>query len=196
MELHEPAVTYHRQKMTIEEYLAFENDSVEKHGFYQGEVFAMSGAKLTHNKIVVNVLTSVSSFLTGKKCSAMNSAQRIYIEQNSLFTYPDISVFCHDIITRNNDEWNAINPSILFEVLSPSTRDYDRGLKFKLYRDITTLKECIFIDSQSISIEAYTINNSGFWELKEYNTGTDTLFIQTIQMSLPLLDIYEGTKLL
>ncbi len=195
MTLHEPAVAYHKQKMTIEEYLAFEKEAEEKHEYYKGEVFAMSGAKITHNEIVQNTNHALLNYLKGKPCKPYNSDQRVYIEKNSLFTYPDISIFCDSIKTRNNDEWNAINPSVIIEVLSPGTKDYNRGLKFKLYRDIPTLKEYILIDSESINVDAFAINEKGLWELREYKTIAETLLIQTIEMELPLQAIYDGTKL-
>ena len=195
MNLHEPAIAYSKQKMSIEEYLAFENGASEKHEYYQGEVFAMSGAKLTHNEIVMNTATTVKQFLKGKTCKPYNSDQRIYIEKNTLFTYPDISIFCDGVITLNNDEMNAVNPSVIIEVLSPGTKDYNRGMKFKLYRDIDSLNEYILIDSESINVEAFAINPNGFWELREYKNIHETLFIQTIQMEIPVSSLYEGTKL-
>ncbi len=196
MELHEPAVAYSRQKMSIEEYLAFENEAAEKHEYYQGEVFAMSEAKVTHNEIVQNTNFAIARFLKGRPCKPYNSDQRIYIEKNTLFTYPDISIFCNGIVTRDNDEWNAINPSVIIEVLSPGTKGYDRGIKFKLYRDIDSLKEYILIDSESIHAEAFSINQKGLWELREYKSIDETLLIQTIEMGLPVKELYEGTKLL
>ena len=132
MELREPAIAYSQQKMTIEEYLAFENEAIEKHEYYQGEVFAMSGAKTSHNRIVVNTLVAAGQFLKGKKCQPFNSDQRVYVEKNTLFTYPDISIFCDEMITRNNDEMNSTNPSVIIEVLSPGTRNYDRGHEIQI----------------------------------------------------------------
>ncbi|MFT3934796.1 MAG: Uma2 family endonuclease [Chitinophagaceae bacterium] len=194
-EVREPEVAYGKSMFTIEEYLAYEIESGEKHEYYQGEMFTMSGAKVTHNEIALNVITSIKNFLKGKPCKPYNSEQRICIEKNTLFTYPDISVFCDKIATRNNDEMNAINPSIIIEVLSASTRNYDRGTKFKLYRDISTLKEYILIDSESINVEAFAINEHGNWALNEYKKLENCLLIQTIGMEIPLADIYHETKL-
>lgn len=196
MEIQEPAIAYSKQKMTIEQYLEFENASEEKHEYYQGEVFAISGAKVTHNRIVMNALTSIGLFLRGKSCKPYGSDLRIYIESNTLFTYPDISVFCDDVLTRNNDEMNALNPVILIEVLSPSTKDYNRGGKFKLYRDIPTLKEYVLIDSETINVEIFAVNPQGYWELREYKDIHDVIEISHIDMQLSMEDIYSGTKLL
>lgn len=196
MQLHEPAIAYSKQKMSIEAYLVFENAATEKHEFYHGEVFAMSGAKITHNKIVVNTLSSMNTNLRHQKCQPYGSDQRIYVEANTLFTYPDISIFCGDIITLNNDEMNAINPSVIIEVLSPATRDYDRGLKFKLYRDIPSLKEYILIDIETINAEVFSINENNRWELREYKSVDEKMLVKTIQAEISLETIYAGTKLL
>jgi len=90
--------------MSVEEYLQFENAAIEKHEFYKGEVFAISGAKLTHNRITVNTLAAIGTVVKHKKCQPYNSDQRIYIDQHKLFIYPDISIFCDEVITLNNDE--------------------------------------------------------------------------------------------
>ncbi|MDP4262052.1 MAG: Uma2 family endonuclease [Bacteroidota bacterium] len=193
--LREPVAAYGKKRFTIEEYLDFENASDEKHEYYQGEIFAMPGSKVPHNIISGNIYFGLRKRLEGKSCQAFNSDQRIYIPQNSLFTYPDISVVCGDILTKNNDEWNILNPSIIIEVLSPSTRNYDRGEKFKLYRDIPTLREYILVDSESIRIEAFHVNDNGHWELEEYKNTNETLLIKTVQLSVPLTEIYEGIKL-
>ncbi len=136
MEIKEPAVDYSKKKYTIEEYLEMESTATEKHEYYQGEIFAMSGPKVSHNIIAGNTFGSLMYKLKGKSCRPFNSDQRIHIEKNTLFTYPHISIICGDIITLNNDDWNILNPTVIIEVLSPSTKNYDRGEKFRLYRDI------------------------------------------------------------
>ena len=196
MDIKEPAVSYSHKKYTIEEYLQMEETSAEKHEYYQGEIFAMSGAKVQHNVIVGNLYGYLFQKLKAKSCKPFNSDQRIYVEKNSLFTYPDISIVCGDPETRNNDELNLVNPTVIIEVLSSSTKNYDRGEKFKLYRDIPTLKEYTLVDSESISVEAFYINDTGHWELTEYKNIEDTLFIKAIQSSFELSEIYEGTKLM
>lgn len=194
-ELREPAVAYGKSKFTVEEYLEFEKNSEEKHEYYQGEIFAMPGSKVPHNTIAVNLTVLLGQKLKGKSCKPFNSDQRIYIPQNSLFTYPDISIICGEIITLNNDDWNVLNPSVIIEVLSPGTKDYDRGGKFKLYRDIATLKEYILVDTETISIEAFRINDSGYWELEEYKEIDNALLVKTVQVTIPIAEIYEGVKL-
>jgi Uma2 family endonuclease len=196
MEVREPALAYKHKRWTIEEFLQMESASVEKHEYYQGYIFAMSGAKLPHVRITKNTIVGLANSLKGRPCQPYGSDLRIHIPSNSFFTYPDISIFCSGIETLYNDELNALNPSVLIEVLSPSTKTYDRGDKFKLYRDIASLKEYILIDSESISVEAFSINKEGLWQLKEYKQMNEALSLKSIDVNLPLTEIYEGTKLI
>src|SRR5690348_13897943 len=194
MEVNEAAVSYGKQKISIEEYLAMENASLEKHEYYKGEVFAMSGAKVPHVRITDNFLFQLKLKLKGKKCQPYGSDLRIHIPSNTLFTYPDISIFCGEIITLNNDEFNALNPTVLIEVLSLKTKNYDRGEKFKLYRDINTLKEYILIDSQSLHVEVFRLNENNHWELEEYNGANNYLEIKAINESILIAEIYRSEE--
>jgi predicted adenylyl cyclase CyaB len=195
MEVREPVPAYGKRILSIEEYLEFENDSPEKHEYYQGEIFAMAGAKVSHNIISVNLLGVLQQKLKNKSCQPFNSDQRIYIPGNTLFTYPDISIVCGKVETKDNDDLNILNPSVVVEVLSQSTKRYDRGEKFILYRDIVSLREYILIDSQKVRIEAFRINAGGHWELEEYKSEETTLEIKTVGLSIPVDEIYQGVTL-
>ncbi len=195
MEVLEPAVAYNKRHYTIEEYLEMENASDEKHEYYQGEIFAMSGAKLVHNEITSNLHYRLRQKLEGKPCRPYGSDFRVHIEKNSLFTYPDMTVVCGEVLSLNNDNHNFLNPTVIIEVLSPSTKNYDRGDKFRLYRDIPTLKEYILVDSGTVNIEVFAINNNGNWELQEYKGMDEVLQIRALQLEISLSDIYDGVKL-
>lgn len=195
MEIKEPAVAYNKEKVSIEEYLEMENVSVEKHEYYKGEIFARSGARVPHNAITGNLFISLGQKLKGKKSKPYNSDQRIHFPSNTLFTYPDISIICGEIITLNNDNYNVLNPAVIIEVLSKSTKNYDRGEKFKLYRDIPALKEYILADSESIHIEVFRLNENNHWELEEYNSKEDLLDVKAIDENNLVSEIYEGVKI-
>ena len=194
MEIKEPAHAYNKKFYSIEEYLQMENEALEKHEYYKGEIFAMSGAGNRHNIISINIIVSLGNSLKGKSCQPFGSDMRIHIPENTLFIYPDISVICGDIISPNADENSATNPTVIIEILSPSTRNYDMGGKFDLYRDIPSLKEYILVDSQSVRVYAFRINEGGHWELEEYKSIQDTLLIKAIKISISLTDIYEAVK--
>lgn len=195
MEVREPAVAYGKEKISIEAYLEMENAADEKSEYYKGEIFAMPGAKVPHNTIAGNLFIGIGQKLKGKKCKPYNSDQRIHIPSNTLFTYPDISIICGEVITLNDDDYNVLNPTVTVEVLSRSTKNYDRGEKFKLYRDITTLKEYILVDSESIHIEIFRLNESGHWELEEYNSLSDTIVIKAIDETILLSEIYDSVRI-
>lgn len=192
MEVKEPAPAYDKKRYSIEEYLEMEQDSDIKHEYYRGEIFAMAGAKVVHNRIVSNALIGLGIKLKSSSCNPFNSDQRIHIPENTLFTYPDISIICGDINTLNNDGWNVLNPTVLIELLSPSTKNYDKGEKFTLYRQISSLKEYILIDSENIFIEAFRINERNHWELEEYKNIQEVLSIKAINVSISINEIYEG----
>lgn len=125
------------------EYLDAERVSFEKHEYYKGEIFAMSGASIPHNKIFSNLFGTLYSKSKGKPCQPYGSDLRIHIPLNSLYTYPDLSIICGEPETTDENFDSVINPTVIFEILSKSTRNYDLGQKFELYRQITTLREYI-----------------------------------------------------
>lgn len=194
MELHEPAIAYNKGRMTVNEYLDLENASSEKHEYYNGEVFAMAGKGRRHNVIFKNIYGELAYRLKGHRCQPYGSTLRIHIPQNSSYTYPDISILCKSL-TEQGDNEPVSGPTVLIEVLSPSTKSYDRGVKFKLYRDIPELREYILIDSESVNVERFCINSNGNWELHEHNTSDAQLTIQTVGIKLSLKEIYEGIEL-
>lgn len=195
MEIKEPAHAYNKKFYSIEEYLQMENEALEKHEYYKGEIFAMSGAGNRHNIISVNIIASLYNALKGKSCQPFGSDMRIHIPENTLFTYPDISIICGDIISPNVDENTATNPTVIIEILSPSTRNYDRGVKFMLYRAIPTLKEYILVEAESIHVEQFAINKEGLWQLKEFSGIEDEFILESVNVNLRLTDIYDRCKL-
>ncbi len=195
MEVREPIVVQNKSKLTAEEYLQFEKESLHKHEYFKGEIFAMAGAGARHNVIFSNLFIGIGSQLKGRPCKPYGSDLRIHIHENTLFTYPDISIICGEIVPSQIDADTAILPTVLIEILSPSTKNSDRGGKFRLYRDIPALKEYILIDTESISIEVFRINSKGRWELEEYRSIENTLTIPAVDLFFPLKGIYEGTKL-
>ncbi len=195
MEVKEPAVAYGEQKISIEAYLEMENASMEKHEYYKGEIFARPGSKVPHNIITGNLFFAIWQKLKGKKCQSFGSDLRIHIPSNTLFTYPDISIICGEIQTLNNDDYNVLNPTVIVEVLSKSTKNYDRGEKFKLYRDIPTLKEYILVDSETIHIEVFRLNENNHWELEEYDAAENFLSVKAIDEKIAISEIYEGVNI-
>lgn len=194
-EVKEPAVAYDKQKYTIEEYLQMERASAVKHEYYQGEIFAMAGAKPRHNIISSNLIAELHLRLKTSPCFPYGNDMRIHIPENTLFTYPDISIIYGEIKTFDKDKDTALQPIILIEILSKTTRDHDRGGKFKLYRDIPTIKEYMLVDSENIGVEIFRKNEHNHWELEEYKNLQEIVNLPAIGVSVSMKDIYARTML-
>lgn len=175
------------------EYLEMEIASAEKHEYFQGEIFGMAGVALEHNRIVSNTLIALGSKMKDQKCVPFTSDLRVHIQANSLYTYPDITVVCGDVEKLPNTFDTIINPTLIIEVLSASTKDYDRGTKFMLYRDISSLKEYIVIESTGkVHLEKWYKNEDGLWILNEYKSTEDTVTIKSLSFELHMADVYRG----
>ncbi len=179
--------------VTQEEYLEAERNAIEKHEYYRGEVFAMAGASIQHNIIFSNLFGLLTSRLKGNPCKPFGSDLRVHIPLNTLYTYPDISVICGKIETTDSQKDTVTNPTVLIEIMSESTKDYDLGSKFMLYRDIETLQEYILIDSTgSVQIEKFARQQDGSWLLTEIKTTGETLRFDSLDIDIPASEIYEG----
>jgi Uma2 family endonuclease len=174
------------------DYLIEEKKATQKHEYYKGEIFAMTGASIPHNRIVSNVLINAGNKIKKKGCMPFGSDLRVHIPSNSFYTYPDISIFCGEIEKADTDFDTAVNPIVIMEVLTKSTRDYDRGTKFSFYREINSLKEYIIIDSENINAEALLKNEDGTWLLRELKSDLDKLVVKSLDVEISLKEVYEG----
>ncbi|MGB3559078.1 MAG: Uma2 family endonuclease, partial [Geitlerinemataceae cyanobacterium] len=149
------------QKMTAEEYLEWETKQELRYEYIDGEILAMTGGTLPHNSIALNFYTALRPHLRQRKCQAYVSDAKVKASQNSRYFYPDLVVTCDfdDLKARDFIE----HPSIIVEVLSPSTESYDRGHKFKYYRQISSLQEYVLVDSEAISVEVYSRGEGKLW---------------------------------
>ena len=175
-------------------YLEAERLATEKHEYFQGEIFAMSVASDAHNVISSNCMIDIGSKLKGKKCRPYGSDMRMNIPENTLYTYPDLSVYCNKIETLDNERDTAKKPTVIFEILSKSTRNYDQGEKFTLYREIPTLKEYILIDSQKVKVYRHTKTSDSSWILTEFSSINDSFEIKSLEIEMNLIDIYEDVE--
>ena len=177
--------------LTPQAFIEFERKSFIKHEYLDGKIFDMSGASILHNTISINLTTTVSNKLKGKNCRPFGSDLRIHIPINSLFTYPDLSIVCDEIETTDDNFDTVTNPTVIFEILSASTRDYDLGKKFMLYRQIPSLKHYVMIDSEEVRVIIYSRNIDETWILKEMTDINAVFKISAIAISLDLQTIYE-----
>jgi Uma2 family endonuclease len=177
---------------TPEEYLSFERAAAEKHEYYKGEIFAMSGNTLPHNRIQVNFLRRVGNHLDGKSCEVFGGELRVHVPVNEWYTYPDALIVCNKPELLDEEFDTVLNPAVIVEILSKSTQSYDRGDKFSLYRSIPSLQQYILISSIKTAVEHHTRQADNSWVLKETSNFEDSIFILPIQLYLPLAEIYAG----
>ena len=178
-------------KLTAAEYLAMERASEEKHEFLDGEIYLMSGASRNHNLILVNVLASLHAQLRKRPCVVYPSDMRVKVNDSGLYTYPDISVVCDPPQFDEADQDTLLNPTLIIEVLSPSTESYDRGKKFQHYRTLESLQEYVLIAQDSPRIERYLRQPNHEWLLADASGLESTLELASIQCTLVLADVYE-----
>lgn len=191
----EPLAVNGKTIFTAEEYLERERASDMRHEFFEGQIFAMPGTSFRHNLIFSNLFGELASQLKEKTCRPFGDNMRIHIPENTLYTYPDISIFCRDFSPAELEDDTLLLPDVIIEIVSKSSGNYDRGGKFKLYRDIRSLKEYHLIDSESVHAESFRVNENGHWELEELESLTEVFKIPTIEFTISLNDIYTGTEL-
>jgi len=180
-----------KKYITPEEYLALEEKAEYKSEYYQGEIFAMSGASFNHNVIAGNCYAGIHQIFRGRNCTVFNSDMRVLVRENGLYTYPDVSVICGEIKFSEGRNDTITNPSLIVEVLSKSTKDYDRGEKFELYRALPTLEDYVLIHQDKVHIEHFHKQADGKWLLTDICLLEETLMLESVEVSLSVRDLYE-----
>ena len=178
-----------------EEYLKMEREADYKSEFYRGEIFAMAGAGFNHNRITENLSGEFYARLKGTSCKSFSSDLRIHIPTNGLYTYPDFLIICGKSQFLDAKKDIVLNPTVIIEVLSPSTSGYDRGEKFHFYRSIPTLKEYSVIDTLTVAAEVWRKNEEGVWFLasEAYNIN-ESIEFKSVDVKLAMTDIYADTE--
>jgi Uma2 family endonuclease len=177
--------------ITPEEYLKIERQAEYKSEYFAGEMFAMAGAAERHNLICWNILGQFYQQLRGRPCRAYPSDMRVRVSATGLYTYPDIVALCGEPKFLDDHSDTLLNPSLIVEVLSPSTEAYDRGRKFEHYRSIESLAECLLVSSDRVHADLYRRGADGLWVLSPAGEPLNTIELQSIGCRLVLADIYE-----
>ena len=180
-------------QISRDDYLRLDAAATEKHEFYRGQMFAMAGGTYQHARIGLNATTELAVRLRGKHCQPMNSDMRV-TTPSGLDTYPDASVYCHAPALTDNNR-TLLNPVLIIEVLSPSTRSYDRGDKFMHYRSIPSLQDYLLIDSETVLVEHYQRIGTYEWHLHEYRQLTDPVTLASVEQTLEVACFYDGVEL-
>lgn len=180
--------------MSLEEYLAWEEQQPTKHEFLNGlvyDVYAMTGAKDTHVTVALNVASLCKSHLRGTPCRTFLSDMKLQVETANASFYPDVFVTCDE--RDRGSEYHKSHPVLIVEVLSPSTAGFDRGSKFAAYRQIDSLKEYALIDPANFSVDLFRKNDSGHWVLYPYQKEGIVEFT-SIDLKAPFEAIFEDVE--
>lgn len=176
------------QAMSLEAFLAWENEQVERHEFRRGEVFAMTGGRRSHGRIVANLVRHLGNHLDGSPCEVFAESMKVQIGHDTVL-YPDVFVTCDraDLTT----EMIFTAPTVVIEVLSPSTQGYDRGMKFALYRRIESLREYLLIDPDTQRVDGFRRGADGLWVLHDMSEGA-ALRMPAIGFEVSAADLFDG----
>ena len=181
------------RKLRPAEYLAFERAQTDaKHEYLDGEITAMSGASLEHNLIAVNVLTALRTQMRGRPCNVFSGDMRVKVSATGLYTYPDISALCGERQLEDDTFDTLLNPSVIIEILSPSTEAYDRGVKFAHYQSIESLQVYALIAQDKRRIEIYRRQESDNWLYSAVEGLDAKVSLDAISCELTAADVYEG----
>ncbi|MCZ2147120.1 MAG: Uma2 family endonuclease [Bryobacterales bacterium] len=181
-------------KLTEEEYLAVERAAEIRSEFYGGEMFAMSGGTMAHSILGSNFLAELHLSLKGRPCIVFNPDMRIKVVKTGLYAYPDLSVVRGRPLFADDKKDSLVNPSLIVEVLSPSTESYDRGRKFEHYRSIETLRDYILVSQDRVLVEHYARREAAAWLLRVYSLLEEELRIDSVSVAIPLSAIYRGIE--
>jgi Uma2 family endonuclease len=177
---------------TIDEYFAVESMSPVRNEYYGGEILAMAGGSPNHNRISRNVLLALEPKLRGGHCESLGSDTRI-LTPSGLYTYPDVVVICGPIILSGDRLQTITNPTVLVEVLSPSTRAYDRGEKFELYRSIPAFREYLLIEQSAVEVE-HRWRDGDRWSSDRKTSLEDVVRLASIDVDLKVADLYARVE--
>jgi Uma2 family endonuclease len=175
-----------QRKLTLPEFLDWETRQPDRHEFVGGDVFSMVGARRVHGRVVMNLGRLLGNALLGSPCEVFAETMKVQVEA-SVF-YPDLFVTCDPRDLRTEQIFVA--PTVIVEVLSPSTQAYDRSLKFAHYRRLLSLCEYVLVDPDTLRVEVFRPGVEG-WVLHDMSDGP-TLTLASLRIDLPMADVFSG----
>ena len=179
---------------TPEEYLARERKALTKSEYRDGRIYAMPGASRKHNLIAGNTFAGLHAQLHNRICEVYQNDMRVKVSSIGTYTYPDVIVVCDEPLFEDTHFDTLLNPTVLIEVLSPSTAAYDRGEKFAAYQKLDSLCEYVLISQDSVRVEHY-LRQEQTWDLTEFRSLADVFRLGSIGCELSLQAIYAKVQL-
>jgi Uma2 family endonuclease len=178
--------------LSLEEYRNLETSAETKHEYHDGEIIEMTGGSINHNRLVRNLIRLLDNALRKTIYEVFPSDLRLWIPQYNRGLYPDLMIIAGEPLFSDNRNDEILNPCLIIEVLSPSTSGYDRGDKFRYYRSIPQLNQYLLVSQEEILIESYSKTSENNWLLQEYTPARGIISLDSLGISLNLVDIYEG----
>lgn len=175
-------------RLSLQDFLAWENAQPARHEFYRGEVFAVVGVRRVHGTVSGNLFIALSRHLKGSPCAILTESLKVQVADDAI-VYPDVFVTRDPADLRTDMIFRA--PTLVVEVLSESTAAYDRGLKSSLYRRLPSLREYLLVDPDARTVEVFYRNAQGFFELHD-QTGGALLRLDSVGLELPIAEVFDG----
>ncbi len=175
-------------KLSFDGFLAWENEQVERHEFYRGEVFLMVGARRIHACVVMNLARALGNALAGTACRVFSESAKLSPADDTIL-YPDLFVTCDPADLRTEMIFRA--PKLVIEVLSPSTQAHDRSAKFALYRRMPSLLEYGLVDPETRRVEVFRIGRDGLWVLHDMSDD-GALALASVDVRIAMQAVFDG----
>lgn len=179
---------------SIEEYLALEEAAECKSEYIDGEIFPMAGGSTNHNRIAGNFYAALNFTFNTEDYEVFMSDVRLGIPKKRIYTYPDVMVVAGEPEYHNNSRDTIANSKVIIEVLSASTKGYDRSKKFEAYRTIPTFEEYLSIDQNRIYIEQFYKTDNKRWSFCDYDGSDEAIELASIPFQISISDIYNKVK--
>lgn len=183
-----------KAKLTVAEYLATERRAAFKSEFYNGEMFAMAGASVEHNRVSENLSIEIGGRLKGGPCQSFSRDLRVRIRRTGLYCYPDLVIVCGEPQYAEEDRDTLVNPRVVFEVLSPSTERYDRTTKFHHYKQLPSVEEYVLVAQDRAWCDRFVRQADGSWAHVEFVGLDATLELKSVPVAVPLADVYARVE--
>lgn len=178
-------------KYTLEEYAELEKNSEERLEYFEGNVWSMAGASPKHEDIVINTATELKNKLRGRGCKVFGSNLRVKVPIYPPYRYPDVTALCEQPVFENFYGLEVlINPSLIVEVLSPSTEAFDHSDKFTYYKSIESFTEYLLVAQDRPHVTLYTKQSADAWLHREFNDLSATVYLSSLNCEISLAEIY------
>jgi Uma2 family endonuclease len=182
------------KRYTPEEYLCLERKAEFKSEYCNGDITARSGASRAHNLVTGNIYAEVRNDFKDRPCEVYACNMRVRTSPTGLYTYPDVVAVCGEPLFLDDEFDTLLNPTLIVEVLSPSTETYDRGRKFDQYKAIASLREYIIVSQDEVLVERF-VKRGNQWERTTYRDTGETLRLESIHCDVSLLELYAKVRL-